>query len=35
MKTFKVLSLLLMYPEPDWLAALPPPANPLVAPAPF
>ena len=23
MKTFKVLSLLLMYPEPDWLAALP------------
>ena len=23
MKTFKVISLLLMYPEPDWLAALP------------
>ena len=23
MKTFKVLSLLLMYPEPEWLAALP------------
>lgn len=23
MKTFKVLSLLLMYPEPDWLTALP------------
>src|SRR5512135_1752413 len=35
MKTFKVLSLLLMYPEADWLAALPEIEDALTAEARF